>query len=110
MRDELSRRHFMHCATCATAASGLSVLSTPVMAAAAGKPGELKGKEAVHEFPYGKVKLTGGRISASSTISIRISSRWITTASSRSSARMPASPPLAPTWAAGMTATASSPA
>ena len=55
---DLSRREFVHCAACATAAGSLA--AGPVAAAARQMP--LRGKEAVHEFPYGAVKLTGGRI------------------------------------------------
>ncbi len=55
----ISRRAFVHCAACATAAAGTTIASPAALAAAAAVAG---GKEAVHEFAYGKVRLTGGRI------------------------------------------------
>src|SRR4051794_22374494 len=59
-RAGLSRREFVHCAACATAAGSLGV--GPVALAAA-QQAVLRGKEAMHEFPYGAVRLTGaGRI------------------------------------------------
>jgi DUF1680 family protein len=53
----LSRRDFFHCAACAGAATSLGVVPFAHAATAA-----LHGKEAVHEFPYGAVRLTGGVI------------------------------------------------
>ncbi|WP_161989061.1 beta-L-arabinofuranosidase domain-containing protein [Sphingomonas glacialis] len=53
----LSRRDFFHCAACATAVGSLGVV--PFAHAATNA---LQGKEAVHEFPYGAVRLTGGVI------------------------------------------------
>lgn len=61
MTGGLSRRHFMHCAACATTAAGMGALPASALAATSAS-GALKGKEAMHEFAYGKVKLTGGRI------------------------------------------------
>jgi len=51
----------MHCAACATTAAGIGSLSPAALASAAAA-GALRGQEAVHEFPYGAVKLTGGRL------------------------------------------------
>ncbi len=51
----LSRRSFFHCAACAGAMTSLSAVPFAHAATAA-----LRGKEAVHEFPYGAVRLTGG--------------------------------------------------
>lgn len=56
---EISRREFVHCAACAAAAAGSMAVSPQALAAA---QVALRGKEAVHEFAYGKVRLTGGRI------------------------------------------------
>lgn len=53
----LSRRDFFHCAACAGAVTSLGVVPFAHAATAA-----LHGKEAVHEFPYGAVRLTGGVI------------------------------------------------
>lgn len=61
MTEGLSRRHFMHCAACATTAAGMGTLPAAALAQAAGVAA-LKGEEVMHEFPYGAVKLTGGRI------------------------------------------------
>jgi DUF1680 family protein len=58
-KAEMSRRDFVHCAACATAAAG-SLAASPMALAA--QQSVLRGKEAVHEFPYGAVRLTGGRI------------------------------------------------
>ncbi|MES2289221.1 MAG: beta-L-arabinofuranosidase domain-containing protein [Pseudomonadota bacterium] len=55
---DVSRREFVHCAACATAATSVAL---PGMAIAAGAP-VAGGKEAMHEFAYGAVKLTGGPI------------------------------------------------
>jgi DUF1680 family protein len=55
---DVSRREFVHCAACATAATSVAL---PGMAAAAGATATA-GKEAMHEFAYGAVKLTGGPI------------------------------------------------
>jgi uncharacterized protein len=52
----MSRRGFIHCAACAAAASSLSFRG----AAFAAAPGS--DLEKFHEFPYGAVRLTGGRI------------------------------------------------
>ena len=57
----LSRRHFMHCAACATTAAGMGALPASALAASPASA-TLKGKEAMREFAYGKVKLTGGRL------------------------------------------------
>ena len=54
----LSRREFMHCATCAAAGVTLAGIS----GAYAGDAGAAVGREVVKEFPYGAVRLTGGRI------------------------------------------------
>ena len=51
----ISRRELFHCAACATAAGTLS--ASPLAFAAT--MAAMKGQEAVHEFPYGAVKLTG---------------------------------------------------
>uniref|UniRef100_UPI0035CC7142 beta-L-arabinofuranosidase domain-containing protein n=1 Tax=uncultured Sphingomonas sp. TaxID=158754 RepID=UPI0035CC7142 len=53
----LSRRDFFHCAACATAVGSLGVAPFAHAATSA-----MQGKEAVHEFPYGAVRLTGGVI------------------------------------------------
>jgi DUF1680 family protein len=50
-----SRRDFFHCAACATAVTSLGLVPFAEAATAA-----LRGAEAVHEFPYGAVRLTGG--------------------------------------------------
>lgn len=55
----LSRRELMHCAACATAAGAAAY--APAAYAQAASPAA-RGTEAMHEFAYGKVKLTGGRI------------------------------------------------
>lgn len=55
----LSRRSLIHCSICATAGTALAGVPTFAPAAYAAA---LRGKEAMHEFPYGKVRLTGGRI------------------------------------------------
>jgi len=55
----LSRRSLIHCSICATA--GTALAGIPGLAHAA-HAAVLTGKEVVHEFAYGKVKLTGGRI------------------------------------------------
>jgi uncharacterized protein len=54
----LSRRSLIHCSICGAAGSALG----SVPAALAATTPTLTGKEAMHEFPYGAVKLTGGRI------------------------------------------------
>lgn len=61
MTGHFSRRDFMHCAACATSAVGAASLSSSAFAQAA-MAGALRGQEVVHEFPYGAVKLTGGRL------------------------------------------------
>ena len=48
----LSRRDFFHCAACAGAVSSLGAVPFAHAATMA-----LQGKEAVHEFPYGAVRL-----------------------------------------------------
>jgi DUF1680 family protein len=53
----LTRRELFHCTACATAAGAI----TAVPFASAATAG-LQGKEVVREFPYGKVRLTGGVI------------------------------------------------
>jgi len=53
----LTRRELFHCTACATAAG--AVAAVPFASAAAAG---LQGKEVVREFPYGKVRLTGGVI------------------------------------------------
>jgi len=53
----LSRRAVIRCAACATAGSAMG--AAPMAWA---DPVALRGKEAVHEFAYGAVRLTGGRI------------------------------------------------
>ena len=53
----LTRRELFHCTACATAAG--AVAAVPFGSAAAAG---LQGKEVVREFPYGKVRLTGGVI------------------------------------------------
>jgi len=53
-----SRREFMHCAACAAAATSL----TGMMSAYAASDSPDGSLEVVREFPYGAVKLTGGRI------------------------------------------------
>ncbi|MGF7149831.1 hypothetical protein FHS96_003488 [Sphingomonas zeicaulis] len=58
---DLSRRGFFQCAACAAAALGAAAAPGGAWAAAAAR-GAGRGAEAVHEFPYGAVKLTGGRI------------------------------------------------
>ena len=58
-KADVSRREFVHCVACATAAAG-SLAASPMALAA--QQAVLRGKEAVHEFPYGAVRLTGGRI------------------------------------------------
>ncbi|WP_076069599.1 beta-L-arabinofuranosidase domain-containing protein [Sphingomonas montana] len=55
----LSRRALIQCSACAAAAGALSTGSAGWAADVASLRG---GKEAVHEFPYGAVKLTGGVI------------------------------------------------
>lgn len=55
----LSRRSLIHCSICATA--GTAMAGMPGLAPAA-YAAVLAGKEAMHEFAYGKVRLTGGRI------------------------------------------------
>ncbi|PKP93354.1 MAG: hypothetical protein CVT77_05710 [Alphaproteobacteria bacterium HGW-Alphaproteobacteria-16] len=65
MTEGLSRRHFMHCAACATTTAGIGAagIGAALPAYAAGAtPGQLKGQEVMHEFPYGAVRLTGGRM------------------------------------------------
>jgi len=57
-RHGFSRREFMHCAACAAAATSLAGMSG-AYAAAASRDDSL---EVMREFPYGAVKLTGGRI------------------------------------------------
>lgn len=54
----LSRRSLIHCGICATAGTAMGAPSLARAAYAV----VLAGKEAVHEFAYDKVKLTGGRI------------------------------------------------
>lgn len=54
-----SRRAILHCAACAGTAGALPAAFA---AHAAGIVPALAGEEAVHEFPYGAVRLTGGRI------------------------------------------------
>lgn len=54
-----SRREFIHCAACASAAGTFA--SAPALAAGA-PVATLPGKVAVQEFPYGAVRLTGGRM------------------------------------------------
>ena len=58
----LSRRAVIGCSVCATAgaAMGAAVRGVPLAWAADAKA--MRGAEAVHEFPYGAVRLTGGRI------------------------------------------------
>jgi DUF1680 family protein len=59
--EGVSRRDFFHCAACAATAVGAAALPSVAWANAAAAA--LRGKEALHEFPYGAVKLTGsGRI------------------------------------------------
>jgi DUF1680 family protein len=55
----VSRRGFFHCAACATAAASTTL---PGIAWAQAASAGLKGKEALHEFPYGAVQLTGGKM------------------------------------------------
>lgn len=57
----VSRRDFFHYAACAAAAASATL---PAMGWAAGAEAALKGKEALHEFPYGAVQLTGGPMKA----------------------------------------------
>ncbi|MBC2664212.1 glycoside hydrolase family 127 protein [Novosphingobium flavum] len=56
----LSRRSLIHCSICATAGSALGMPGLVPAAHAAALPG----KEVMHEFAYGKVRLTGGRLKA----------------------------------------------
>lgn len=58
----VSRRDFFHCAACAATAAGASAVPSAAWAAAAVKG--TRGVEALHEFPYSAVKLTGGRLKA----------------------------------------------
>ncbi|MGK6319524.1 beta-L-arabinofuranosidase domain-containing protein [Sphingomonas sp. DT-204] len=66
MKDDMvtegvSRRDFFHCAACATAAAGAAAMPSTTWAGAAAAA--MRGKEVLHEFPYGAVQLTGsGRI------------------------------------------------
>lgn len=53
-----SRRHFMHCTACAVTAASFAGVAG---ASAAVRENGI-GLEVMHEFPYGAVKLTGGRI------------------------------------------------
>jgi DUF1680 family protein len=53
---DVSRRDLFHCAACAMAAAS-AMATAPALLAATRAAG---GKEAVHEFPYGAVRLTGG--------------------------------------------------
>lgn len=53
-----SRRHFMHCTACAATAVSLAGLGSASAATRAGSAG----LEVMREFPYGAVRLTGGRI------------------------------------------------
>jgi DUF1680 family protein len=55
----VSRRGFFHCAACAATAAGTSAVPSTAWAADA-----MRGKEALREFPYGAVRLTGGRLKA----------------------------------------------
>lgn len=59
MDQSLSRRGFMQCAVCATTAAGAVGGGSSMAFAAVAARG---GKEALHEFPYGAVQLTGGVI------------------------------------------------
>ncbi|HEX5787431.1 MAG TPA: beta-L-arabinofuranosidase domain-containing protein [Woeseiaceae bacterium] len=54
----MSRRHFMHCTACAVTAASVFNMAGASAAVNAGGGG----LEAMHEFPYGAVKLTGGRL------------------------------------------------
>src|SRR5690606_6804968 len=54
----LSRREFMHCAACAVTAAAFAGVST-ASAAASGARSSL---EVMREFPYGAVRLNGGRL------------------------------------------------
>ncbi|WP_232495636.1 beta-L-arabinofuranosidase domain-containing protein [Novosphingobium kaempferiae] len=59
----LSRRSFIHCAACAaTAASAVGAPAMAFAAATRGAAAGARGKEVLHEFPYGAVRLTGGEI------------------------------------------------
>lgn len=53
----MSRRGFFHCAACAVTAAGAGAMASTAWAA-----GALSGKEALREFPYDAVRLTGGRL------------------------------------------------
>ena len=55
---DVTRREFVHCAACATAVGSVSASSMAMAATQVVKRGE----DVVHEFPYGAVKLTGGKI------------------------------------------------
>jgi hypothetical protein len=57
---EFSRRHFMHCTACAVTAVSVSVAGLAGASAASRADGA--GLEVMREFPYGAVRLTGGRI------------------------------------------------
>jgi DUF1680 family protein len=55
---EFSRRHFMHCTACAVTAVSVAGLA----GASAASRADGAGLEVMREFPYGAVRLTGGRI------------------------------------------------
>ncbi|RIA43769.1 hypothetical protein DFR49_1998 [Hephaestia caeni] len=57
MGDGVSRRDFFHCAACAATAAGTVALPATAWAGAASAA--MRGKEALHEFDYGAVQLTG---------------------------------------------------
>lgn len=57
---EFSRREFMHCSACAATATALAGMAAAGVYAS--ERGPAGGLEVMREFPYGAVKLTGGRI------------------------------------------------